>query len=145
MKKLYYLLYYKLVLTTSYVDRKTSNNSGIYWSKLKAGILLLFLLIPLSFDILTIIEIVIKKSIYNRNNDIPAYVYITLLVGVNYYLFEYKNKWIQYNQEFVSYSRKKNYIINAVIISIYIIAIVLFFITSEIWGRYYHAGLIRDY
>lgn len=147
MRKLYYLLYYKLILATSYVDRKTLDNPSMLWATLKAAFAVSALQIFLTFDIWNIAEIIMGQCFYNRDEDFPIYVYIyfILLAAFNYYNLDYKNKWMLYNEEFESYSKKKNHIINTIIISIYIIVIAGFFGIGEIWSTYYRAGLIADY
>jgi hypothetical protein len=105
MKKLYYLLFYKL-----YRFGKTVSDDN--WSDWKA----LLIVEVLNGFILSTIDISIQ-ILFNKSFilDLPKPTFIILFAAfslLHYYFFLHNNNWKQYIEEFKGYSSGKNNTIN---------------------------------
>lgn len=95
----------------------------------------------------TVLEIIIKRTIPDLFED--QLISNLLILGVisifNYFTLIYKKKWFKYDEEFASYSKTKNKVINITIFLFYIISFTLFFVGVEIWANLGHAGKIEGF
>ena len=114
MKKLYYLLFYKLYLFWKDIsDDKLSD-----W---KASIIID------CTEALILFEFFIWWSIYTKTNyDFSKYWLIIPAIGIaitNYFIFQHHDKWKQYEQEFVNHTRKNKIVTSWLVVFVFAIII----------------------
>ena len=94
----------------------------------------------------TVLEIIIKRTIPDLFED--QLISNLLILGVisifNYFTLIYKKKWFKYDEEFATYSKSKNRIINIAIPVFYTLSITLLIIVAWTWANLRHAGKIID-
>ncbi|MBF0578086.1 hypothetical protein [Dysgonomonas sp. GY617] len=99
------------------------------------------------FTLLTVLEIVIRKTIPDFFEDqlISNLLIIGVISIINYFTLIYKKRWFKYDEEFAAYSKTKNRIINVAILLFYILSFTLFFVSVDIWAKLGHAGKIEGF
>ena len=135
IKKAYYLLFYKL-----YRFFNTTSDDG--FADWKAGLVIqtlqIFILLILVFQLILVSK---KNLLPNGDAKIWAIPLSITLAIFNYYVFLHYKGWKVYEDEFKSYSKQKNWIINLMVLwtvfGIMAILIFTFYQMSLIdWSRY---------
>lgn len=144
--KLYCLLFYKLVRFVLRLDQIFGSMS-MEWVMWRALIALCLIQINWSFILLLTMEIIIKKTIPDlfEEKTIWNLLCIMLLFSFNYFTLIYKKRWFKYDEEFATYSKTKNRIINISILLFYILSVTLYFVVVKIWADLGHAGKIEGF
>ena len=96
---------------------------------------------------MTTLEIITRKTIPDLFEDqlISNLFFIGIIFAINYFTLIYKKRWFKYDEEFASYSKTKNRIINISILLFYILSVTLYFVVVKIWADLGHAGKIEGF
>ena len=144
--KIHSLFFYKLVRFTLRVDEVFLETPDMGWVINKSLFAILFIQGIWLFILLLIAEIIIgKTTIFFLNDQLISAIVLTCLVSsFNYFTLIYKKKWFKYDEEFATYSKSKNRIINIAIPVFYTLSITLLIIVAWTWANLRHAGKIID-
>lgn len=148
--KYYCLLFYKLVKTVLRLDKIFDNDLisfSMEWVMYRAFFLVFFLQLNWFFILSKVLQIIIKKEIPDLFEDklISALLFIGIVSTFNYFTLIYKKRWFKYDEEFATYSKTKNRVINISILIFYILSVSLFFVTVEVFVNLKHAGKIEGF
>ena len=134
MKKIYYLLFYKL-----YRFWKAISDDG--WSDWKALIVIegINVFIILSIDIF--IKVLFKFGFILELPKLTFIILFAIISVLHYYAFLHDDRWREYEEEFESYSSFKNKIINLSVLGFILIVVgVLIFAFYQMslidWSKY---------
>lgn len=144
--KLYCLLFYKLVRFVLRLDQIFGSMS-MEWVMHRAFFALYIVQMIWFFTLVKVIEIIIGKEMPYFFDDqlMDATLLFAIISIFNYFILIYKKRWFKYDQEFASYSKIKNQIINISILTFYIFSFALFVIIFIIWGNLWDAGEIKEF
>lgn len=144
--KLYCLFFYKLVRFVLRLDQIFGSMS-MEWVMHRAFFALYIVQMIWFFTLVKVIEIIIGKEMPYFFDDqlMDATLLFAIISIFNYFILIYKKRWFKYDQEFASYSKIKNQIINISILTFYIFSFALFVIIFIIWGNLWDAGEIKEF
>ncbi|MBD8347040.1 hypothetical protein [Dysgonomonas sp. HGC4] len=147
LNKIHILFFYKVVRFILRLDEVFLETPDMGWVMNKALFAISFIQMVWFFIFWTIGEIISEKtSLYFFENKLIPIILILAIISVfNYFTLIYKKRWFKYDEEFATYSKTKNRIINIAILSFYIFSIILYFIVVDIWADLRHAGEIPDF
>ncbi|GIV28663.1 MAG: hypothetical protein KatS3mg027_2477 [Bacteroidia bacterium] len=129
IKKAYYLLFYKI-----YRFYKSMEDDG--FADWKAGLVIQTLQIFVMFIIIGQTEIITKhKLIPAGDPKIWATPIAIMLAIFNYYIFLHRRNWKNYEEEFRSYSRQKNRLINFIVFCIIFGTLLLLIFTLYLYSK----------
>jgi len=134
-KKAYYLLFYKLYQ----FFKSLSEDSFEEW---KAGLVIQTLQIFILAIIWLQITIITKNDIIPNTNPKIWIIPLALIIAIlNYHVFLGKKLWKNYEMEFKNYSKKKNRVINFIVLfiifGIFALLILSYYQLSQIdWSKY---------
>lgn len=148
--KLHCLLFYKLVKAILRLDKIFNQDVitfSMEWVMYRAFFAVFFIQLNWFFISLKVIEIIIKRTIpYLFEDDlISALLFIGVTSTFNFFTLIYKKRWLKYDEEFATYSPKKNRMINIAIPTFYILSVALYFLILEIWANLGHSGKIEGF
>lgn len=112
-----------------------------FWSDIKASVSILALQIWLLISLFVYYNIFIDRF-FNLNDYLSLFfILVLILLIIDYYTFNNKNKWMIILDEFDKLPKKKN-IIGSVVVGVFILLIILnliysFYLMSQIdWSQY---------
>ena len=135
IKKAYYYLFYKLY-------RFYESSPSVWWSEWKALLTILILEIWFLMSFGIYYQVITKKDLLPDN--IFKYLGIALIIFlgiINYYVFDYNDRWKRYVSEFNKWPRNKNRI-GTFIVWLFILIIIgnliySYYLMSKIdWKKY---------